>query len=76
MQQGIPVWRGDGSETTNSVGCDGVVGRGAIHSQYERLVPPKDEGAPSSGRTVAPGMAPLRESGRKPPMVVGADERV
>ena len=76
MQQGIPVRRGDGSETTDSVGGDGVVGRGAIHSQHERLVPPKDKGAPSSGRTVAPGTAPLGESGRKPPMVVGADERV
>ena len=76
VQQGIPVRCGDGSETTDSVGGDGVVGRGAIHGQHERLVAPKDEGAPSSGRTVAPGTAPLGESGRKPPMVVGEDERV
>ena len=79
VQQGIPVRCGDGSETTDSVGGDGVVGRGAIHSQHEWLVAPKDEGAPSTlvlGRTVAPGTAPLGESGRKPPMVVGADERV
>ena len=44
VQQGIPVRRGDSSETANSVGGDGVVGRGAIHSQHEGLVAPKDEG--------------------------------
>ena len=76
VQQGIPVRCGDGSETADSVGGDGVVGRGAIHSQHEGLVAPKDEGAPSSGRTMAPGTAPLGEPGRKPPMVVGAEERV
>ena len=76
LLQGIPVRRGDGSETADSVGGDGVVGQGAFHSQHEGLVAPKDEGTPSSGRAVAPGTAPLGEPGRKPPMVVGAEERV
>ena len=74
--QGIPVRRGDGSETADSVGGDGVVGWGAFYSQHEGLVAPKDEGTPSSGRTVAPGTTPLGELGCKPPMVVGTEERV
>ena len=36
--QGIPVRRGDGSETADSVGGDGVAGWGAFHSQHEGLL--------------------------------------
>ena len=50
--------------------------RGAIHSLQEGLVAPEDEGTPGGGRAVAPGTAPLGESSREPPMVVGAEERV
>ena len=71
--QGIPVRRGDGSETADSIRGDGVVGWGAFHSRHEGLVAPKDEGTPSSGRRVAPGTTPLGEPGCKPPMVVGAE---
>ena len=65
--------RGYGPETADRVGG---VGRGAFHSQQEGFVTPEDEGTPSSGRAVAPGTAPLGESGCKPPMVVGTEERV
>ena len=74
--QGIPVRRGNGPQTVDRVGGDGVVGRGAVYRQQEGLVAPEDEGAPGSGRAVAPGTAPLGESGCKPPMVVGTDEWV
>ena len=68
--------RGNGPETADSVGGDGVVGRGAVHSQHEGLVAPEDEGTPGSGRAVAPSTAPLGGPGCEPPMVVGAEERV
>ena len=72
----IPVRQGQGPETSDSVGGDGVVGQGAVHSQQEGLVAPEDEGPPGRGRAVAPGTTPLGEPGRRPPMVVGAKERV
>ena len=68
--------RGNDPETSDSVGRDGAVGRGAIHSQQEGLVAPEDEGSPGRGRAVAPRTTPLRKPGREPPMVVGAKERV
>ena len=68
--------RGNGPETADSVGGDGVVGRGAIYSQQEGLVAPEDEGTPGSGCAVAPGTTPLGEPGCEPPMVVGAEELV
>ena len=50
----------------------------AIHYSGDRRGPTllEDEDSPGSGRTVASGATPLRESGREPPMVVGAKERV
>ena len=76
MLKGIPVRQGKGPETPHSVGGDGVVGRGAVHSQQEGLVAPEDEGSPGRGRAVAPCATPLGEPGRDPPMVVGAKDRV
>ena len=74
--KGIPVRRGKGPETSNSVGGDGVGSRAAVHSQQEGLVAPEDEGSPSRGRAVAPSTKPLGEPGREPRIVVGAKERV
>ena len=74
--KGIPVQRGNGPETSDSVGGDGVVCRGAVHSQQEGLVAPEDEGSLGRVRAVAPGVTPLGEPGREPPLVVGAEERV
>ena len=52
------------------------MGRGAVNGQEEGLVAPEDEDPQDRGRTVAPGMTPLGESGRDPLMVVGAEQRV
>ena len=74
--QVIPVRRENGPETSDSVGGDGVVGRGAVHSQQEGLVAPQDEGSPGRGRAVAPSTTTVRVPGREPPMVVGAKEQI
>ena len=76
MLKGIPVRRGNGPERSDGVSGDGVVGRGAVHSQQEGFVAPKDKGSPGSGSAVAPGVTPPGEPSREPPMVVGAKERV
>ena len=68
--------RGYGPETADGVSGNGVVGRGAVYSQREGFVTPEDEGTQGCGRAVAPGTAPLGEPGCKPPMVLGAEERV
>ena len=52
------------------------MGRGAVHGQQEGLVAPEDEGTPGSGCAVAPGTAPLGESGCNPQLVVGTEDRV
>ena len=51
------------------------MGRGAVNGKEEGLAAPEDEDPPDRGRTVAPGMTPLGESGRDPPMVVGTEQR-
>ena len=68
--------RENGPETSDSVGGDGAVRRGAVHSQQVGLVAQQEEGSPSCGCAVAPRTTPLGEPGREPPMVVGAKERV
>ena len=73
MLKGISVRRGDGPKASNGIGKEGLVGRGAIHGQHEGFVAPEDEDAPGSGRTMSPGVTPLGEPGRQPPMVVGAE---
>ena len=52
------------------------MGPGAIHGQQEGLLAPEDEGSLGSGRTMAPGMTPLGEPGREPPIVGGMEQRV
>ena len=52
------------------------MGRGAVYGQQKGLIAPEDEGTPGIGRAVAPGTAPLGESGCKRSMVVGTKERV
>ena len=74
--KGISARHGDGPNTPDSVGGEGVVDRGAVHGQQEGLITPEDEDSPGSGRAVALGMTPLGEPGREPPKVVGAKLQV
>ena len=76
MLEGISVWRGDSTKAPDSMGRESIVGRGAVYGQQEGFVAPEVEDPPGRGRTVAPGVTSLGESGREPPMVVGAEQRV
>ena len=67
------MWQGDGPKAPDGIGRESIVGRGAVYGQQEGLVAPEDEDPRGCGRTMVPGVTPLGELGREPPMVVGAE---
>ena len=70
------MWRGDSTKAPDGISRERVMDWGALYGQQEGLVAPEDEDCLGCGRIVMPGMTSLGESGREPPMVVGAEQRV